>query len=998
VINRFIVPSLGFNVKSQIDPRWENAKQRMLIILQSVPTEDLESEVIASGPAWPNVLRYAQDHADKYGGRPSFAYAVTNFNDKRHLHLKGHSFAAAESEFKTRMLKIIQTLDPTHIFFAGDLNLLYQVDNARLKDGWVHTIENRKVTSSLDYARLIEAKGSSANLLGLFTRHLANLHLGKHPHDLSNMVVVPKLVNSIKKFDTLLERMYAANELGFDTETRSLSIHANPIYTAQFCLDTDPTVGYVLPIDHPHESNPFSQEERSIIKRGLRDFMREKDKVLLTLNGAFDLRVTRNALNLPVIYHKVWDVGAGEHALDENVNDLVSFQRSQRGLANLLASYGNDHYLTAEFKKEDRGSIGQTSLTDKNALTYMAVDVVCLLQIKAQQLLRAEKQELNGKPYRPYYERFMLNQMSDTEHVLSHLKDGGSHLDVAYLRAQLKADSTLAKTITELTAEFRDLPHVRQANALLLDDSGLKAKGLFGSKATESQWVFSLTKPAHKALLFFNVMGLKPISKTESGAPAVDKAFVAHYKDRNYLVQLFGDYQEATKLVSTYLKGWYKRLKSDPDALVDDHLRADFMYYPVATGRLASADPNFQNIPSRGKLAKIIKEMFSTVDGHLQIRYDYSAHEVRGWSIVSGDTNLANAFKEGQRLRQLWIKNPTPEIMQEMKKKGDLHIQNVYRFFQKWVEKSDPLRDAIKAIVFGLIYGKSPETLGQDTKKAQLDELKAKIGAAYKAKSPDLPALEEQFQQLLDEDRTEYAQGIIDKMFKEFPRGHAWMQKMQKLATEKLYVYSPIGRIRHLFAGMTKDKRIVRRQVRQGMNAPIQGFASEIAVKAARLVAVRFYASLVPRMKKMLGVKKTKFTMNRIVHDASYYTVPYEMVLPFIHLLQWATTYGVAREYEKVFGFKFTVEPEIEIEVGVRDTKSYKWDWSLPNLNDIIAKSVKDGIEQGLLTETYEDIMEKIYAPWKDKSVREYLNKTYPLLGVDLGEELKNACRAALSK
>lgn len=297
-----------------------------------------------------------------------------------------------------------------------------------------------------------------------------------------------------------------------------------------------------------------------------------------------------------------------------------------------------------------------------------------------------------------------------------------------------------------------------------------------------------------------------------------------------------------------------------------------------------------------------------------------------------------------------------------------------------------------------MLYGKSAETLGHDTKKAELDALKKKLGEAYKAKSKDLPKLEEQFQALLDEDRTEYAQGIIDKMFNEFPKGQAWVKKMQRFATEKLYVYSPIGRIRHLYAGLTGDKRIVRRQVRQGMNAPIQGFASEIAVKAARLLAVRYYGSLVPRMKKMLGLKgRQDFIMNRIVHDASYYMVKYEMVLPFVHLLQWATTYGVAAEYERQFGLKFTVEPEIEIEIGVRDTKSYKWDWSLDNLNKCIAQSVKDGVDQGIFKESYEVIMERIYAPWRDRDVRAYLNEHYPLLGVDLEKEIADACKAALA-
>jgi hypothetical protein len=422
-------------------------------------------------------------------------------------------------------------------------------------------------------------------------------------------------------------------------------------------------------------------------------------------------------------------------------------------------------------------------------------------------------------------------------------------------------------------------------------------------------------------------------------------------------------------------------------------LRASFTFFNVDTGRLASQDPNFQNIPSRGKLAKVIKEMFITPDGHMLIRFDYSAHEVRGWSIVSGDKVLAAAFKAGQSLRQQWIKNPTDDIKKELKTKGDIHIQNVFRFFKKWVDKSDPLRDAIKGVVFGVLYGKSAATLGNDTKKAEVGELKAKMAEAYKNKSPDLSKLEKKFNALLDEDRTDYAQGIIDKMFAEFQRGHKWVLKMQEFAQEKFYVFSPIGRIRHLYAAMTKDRGIVSRQVRRGMNAPIQGFASEIAVKASRLTTTTYYRSL-PKLKALLKLDgKYPFMANRIVHDANYFTVPFEMVIPFLHILQYTSTYGVAKKYEEEFGLKFTVEPEIEMEWGVKDTKSYKWDWSLPELKKNMEQAVQDGIDAGFYKQSKEEILDIIFAPWRDKKTLEYLDTNYPFLNVSLKKELWDVAR-----
>jgi hypothetical protein len=146
----------------------------------------------------------------------------------------------------------------------------------------------------------------------------------------------------------------------------------------------------------------------------------------------------------------------------------------------------------------------------------------------------------------------------------------------------------------------------------------------------------------------------------------------------------------------------------------------------------------------------------------------------------------------------------------------------------------------------------------------------------------------------------------------------------------------------------------------------------------------------------MLGLTKPKpIRFNRIVHDALYFTVPYNVVIPFIHVLQYEATYGVANAYEKEFGLKFTVEPEIEMEIGTKDTNSEKWDWSLPNLTAILSKVVQEGIDQGLLTESKEEILEQIYAPWRNKEALAYLNETYPLLGVDLRKEIADAVRCA---
>jgi hypothetical protein len=299
--------------------------------------------------------------------------------------------------------------------------------------------------------------------------------------------------------------------------------------------------------------------------------------------------------------------------------------------------------------------------------------------------------------------------------------------------------------------------------------------------------------------------------------------------------------------------------------------------------------------------------------------------------------------------------------------------------------------------VFGLIYGKSSRTLGNDTKKAELDSVKIKINAAHKAGDKQAEAEHiERFEALLSEDRTEQAQAIIDKIFASFPSGHKWILRMQKFATEKFYVFSPIGRIRHLYAAITKNKGIVSQQVRRGMNAPIQGFASEIAVKASRGVMVSFFKTR-DRLMAILGLKTPPtITFNRIVHDAQYFTVPYSMVLPFLHVMQYEATYGITKDYKDQFGLDFPVEPEIEVEFAVKDTTSLKWDYELPNLVKILDTVVTQGIAEGFLSGKKPDILKEIYAPWLNKESLKILNTEFPLLNVDLGPELLATARLGL--
>jgi hypothetical protein len=1008
---------------------WKISKRRILIVMQSVDARDLAAGEMMSdrtvNSSVRNALKYARTLARPYLKNrtlPDAAYAVVNFNAFKHLHLPPIQRREAELVFADRVLKMIKKLKPTHVLFCGDeaMHACFPlIDFPQYKRGWVHKLKindlNLQVTSTLDFMRLLEKDGAQANLLGFWCRHLAYLQLGKNPHDLSSLKAQPRYVDTIEKFDQLMRRFDSAERCAIDTETKNLSVLHNKIYTIQFCTNHNESVGYVLPIDHPlcH----WTSAQRRYIKIELRKrFKAETGPLLITFNGPYDLRVIRQELKIPIIWLRVWEIMYGEHDLDENAHALnaVSFMIDKStgkpskfgGLAPIYCSYGNDHYYKAVFSKAERETTGSTPPTDKGFLEYAATDVVSITGIYHQQLARANVATIAGKNFKKYFERHMLYQMSDTAHQLSHLRQDGSKVERKYLKHMLGSESPLRAELKRSAKELSVHKEVKQANAELVRQSGFRAGSLFGTKVLP--WMFKFTRSEHKQKLFLEILGLEALTKTKTGAPQLDKKFVAHYKDKNKIISLYGDLQGMSKLMSTYVKGWYKKMSTNLDAATNDHLNPD--YYVIDTGRLASRGPSLQQIPARGKLAKLIKRMFVASKGYLMIRYDYSAHEVRVWSIASGDMVLAEAFRAGQELRKAFIQDPSDENRKAIKEKGDIHILNVLRFFGKLVDKNHPLREAVKKVVFGVLYGKGAETLGVDTKEGDLVNLKSKIGAIYDESllattsnkrmleiNKQLEALDVQLTALIEEDRTEYAQGIVDKMFSEFKAGARWTETMQSLAENEYYVYSPIGRIRHLYAAMTQDRKIVGRQVRRGSNAPVQGLASEIGVKASRITMEDYYRNL-RIFKEKLGIVKKDWDLrvffSRMVHDANYFMVPYELAIPFIHIMQYQATYGVTKAYKDEFNVTFTVEPEIEMEVSARDDQSYKMDWSLPDAVSKIKQAVSDADDLGILEGSQSAVLKMIFKPWRSRDMRSWLQDNYPLLGVtNLDEQIKSAVK-----
>jgi DNA polymerase I-like protein with 3'-5' exonuclease and polymerase domains len=131
----------------------------------------------------------------------------------------------------------------------------------------------------------------------------------------------------------------------------------------------------------------------------------------------------------------------------------------------------------------------------------------------------------------------------------------------------------------------------------------------------------------------------------------------------------------------------------------------------IANGLLvhnSSFKPNFQNMPSRGKLAKITKRIFKPAAGKMVVKSDYSAHEVRMLGVASNDKEIASVFaiaEEAIREFRLAKAEDVPALTPNFKRNSDIHIINVKILFNLDIDKNHPLRSGVKAVVFATVYG-----------------------------------------------------------------------------------------------------------------------------------------------------------------------------------------------------------------------------------------------------------------------------------------------------
>ncbi len=281
---------------------------------------------------------------------------------------------------------------------------------------------------------------------------------------------------------------------------------------------------------------------------------------------------------------------------------------------------------------------------------------------------------------------------------------------------------------------------------------------------------FNVSSPSQVGEILFDQMNMPGGKKGKTGKYATPADVLEDLATEHELPGRILDYRQIQKLKSTYT-----------DAL-QDHINPDtgrvHTSYSIAganTGRLASTDPNLQNIPVRTEDGRRIREAFIATPGHTLVSLDYSQIELRILAHIADIDALKEAFREGQ----------------------DIHATTASEMFNVPIDEMTPdVRRQAKAINFGVIYGISGFGLARNLR---------------------IPRKE--------------AQGFIDRYFERFPGIRTYMDDTVAFAKEHDYVETLFGRRintpeinnRGPHAGFAK---------RAAINAPIQGTAADIIRRA----------------------------------------------------------------------------------------------------------------------------------------------------------------------
>jgi DNA polymerase-1 len=525
-------------------------------------------------------------------------------------------------------------------------------------------------------------------------------------------------------FERWLKLIDEAELTAFDTETDSLEPMQARMVGMSF--STAPGLAAYLPLGHNYPGAPAQLPREWVLER-LKPWFESEDKRKVGQNLKYDLHVLANdGIALRGIAH---DTLIESFVVESDKgHDLDQLAKRHTGMTGTL-SY-------TDVCGKGASQIGFNDVELARATEYAAEDADATLRVHQALLPRIEAEAGLTRMYREV-------EMPAIE-VLFEMERNGVLIDRDLLIAQ---SDTLGRRMLDIEA---------QAHVV-------------------AKQPFNLNSPKQIQEILFEREKLPVIKKTPSGTPSTDEEVLQQLALDYPLPKLILEYRSYSKLKSTYTDK-LPRAQNPRTGRV----HTSFAQAGAVTGRLASSEPNLQNIPVRTEEGRRIRAAFIAPPGHRIISADYSQIELRIMAHLSDDARLLDAFAHGE----------------------DIHRATAAEVFGLTpIEVTSEQRRYAKTINFGLIYGMSAHGL---------------------AKALDL--------------ERGAAQAYIDRYFARYPGVARYMEETRSMARERGYVETVFGR--RLWLPEIRASQVGRRQgaERAAINAPMQGTAADIVKLAMRAV------------------------------------------------------------------------------------------------------------------------------------------------------------------
>ncbi len=551
---------------------------------------------------------------------------------------------------------------------------------------------------------------------------------------------------SEKRYETILteadlDRWIAtidsATLTAVDTETTSLDPMQAQLVGISLCCE--PGIAAYIPVAHHYQDAP-TQLSRDLVLNKMRAWLQSDSKPKLGQNLKYDRHIFANhGIHLGGVVH------------DTLLESYVFESHRSHDMDSLALRHLNHKTITFQDvcgKGASQLCFDQVEIA--RATEYAAEDADITLQL--HQCMWPHVEADQGLTF--IYEKVEM----PASLVLQKMERNGVLIDAGLLNTQ---SNDLGKRMLKIESAAYEL----------------------------AEQPFNLNSPKQIGEIFFEKLKLPVVKKTPSGAPSTDEEVLQKLAEDYPLPKVLLEYRGLSKLKSTYTDKLPKMINPHTGRVHTNYGQAI-----AITGRLASNDPNLQNIPIRTSEGRRIREAFVAAPGNVIVSADYSQIELRIMAHISEDENMLRAFAEGE----------------------DIHRATAAEIFGIDVAavESEQRRYA-KVINFGLIYGMSAFGLAGN------------LGIERSA-----------------------AQSYIEKYFYRFAGVKRYMDETRMEAKARGYVQTVFGR--RLWLPEINSPNGPRRQgaERAAINAPMQGTAADL-IKLA-MIAVQDWLEAEKLQSKMV--------------------------------------------------------------------------------------------------------------------------------------------------